>query len=182
MADPATRNPRKNNLSPPAKAALSLSRLAHRGRRRSRRSDDGAGRVRRQRALGGAPGGAGPTRLGRAPRQRRSPVTGISPWVRWRIARSAPAGHVGLLVEGSRSAAPWRLPALHPLISRGEGKQGYGPPRRPENKERDKRSIGDFLSVIPWAREASDPGIHNHDRCGHGPTGSMDRKSCLPRL
>ena len=40
-----------------------------------------------------------------------------------------PAGHVSLPYRGGDP--PWRLPALHPLISRGEGKRGYGS-RTPE--------------------------------------------------
>ena len=37
-----------------------------------------------------------------------------------RPAGSSPA------VQGSRSAAPWRLPALHPLVFEGKRKTGYG--------------------------------------------------------
>jgi hypothetical protein len=50
-----------------------------------------------------------------------------------------PAGLVNLLHMGGDP--PWRLPALHPLISRGEGKTGYGPSRR-RKQEAGKRSIG----------------------------------------
>ena len=38
-----------------------------------------------------------------------------------------PAGHVSLPYRGGDP--PWRLPALHPLMSRGEGNRDAGPPR-----------------------------------------------------
>jgi len=52
----------------------------------------------------------------RALRQRRSPVTGTSPWVRKAGRKVRPAGLVSLLNGGGDP--PRRLPALHPLVGK----------------------------------------------------------------
>ena len=57
------------------------------------------------------------------------------------IAVGAQAG-LASLPQGCRSAAPGRLPALHPLIFGGKGNQGYGPARAPEHKVPGWRSVG----------------------------------------
>ena len=43
-----------------------------------------------------------------------------------------PVGRVSLPYKGGDP--PWRLPALHPRMSRGEGKRGYGHPGRSDIK------------------------------------------------
>ena len=61
----------------------------------------------------------------RAPRQRRSPVTGISPWVRRRASQAC--------LKGAVAQHPRRLPALHPLIG-GRRKLGKDAPRVSNNR------------------------------------------------
>ena len=39
-------------------------------------------------------------------------------------------------------ASPWRLPALHPLVSRGDGKQGYGLAGARKTRTPARRSVG----------------------------------------
>ena len=111
---------RPKNLSP-----LGILHLSSAPPRSSRASsiaalDDGAGCGARQWHRGGAPGGAAASRQGpRAPRngdprQRGSPEAGC-------------AAGLARPVKGA-CAAPWRLPALHPLVERGR-KMGAGAPR-----------------------------------------------------
>src|SRR5689334_15898100 len=57
----------------------------------------------------------------------------------WRAARLARQANVSLLTVGGDP--PWRLPALHPS-QEGNGKQGYGLTRAPENKSPGGRSVG----------------------------------------
>jgi hypothetical protein len=73
----------------------------------------------------GAPGGAGLFARARAPRSRpRKPASEARR--EWRTDRK-------VRLKGA-SQAPWRLPALHPLVPRGKGKQGYGPAGGPKIK------------------------------------------------
>jgi hypothetical protein len=51
-----------------------------------------------------------------------------------------PAGCVGLPYRGGDP--PWRLPALHPLVSRGKENRDTGHPRPPENQAAGPRSVG----------------------------------------
>jgi hypothetical protein len=82
-------------------------------------SDDGARWVRRQRALGGAPGGAAAYVTGRAHPEAAIPGDGD-------IAVGAIKRTLARSVWGL--ASPWRLPALHPLFLRGDGKRDTGRP------------------------------------------------------
>jgi hypothetical protein len=90
---------------------------------------------------GGAPGGAGPYVTGVARLQRRVRVTGLDRGARagppQGSAEGAPAAPLAELYGGFAKgclvsipwglASPWRLPALHPLVSR-ERKRGTGRP------------------------------------------------------
>ena len=126
----------KNKLIPGLESALILFRsLAHRGRRRSRR---------RMTEQGGCADNAHPVE----PREAQRPTSLAA-----RTPQAATPGNGDIAVgaqaglaspsQGSRSAAPGRLPALHPLpFGRADGKQGYGQTRPPENQEPGQRSVG----------------------------------------
>jgi hypothetical protein len=54
-----------------------------------------------------------------------------------------PAGRVSLPYKGG--VPPWRLPALHPLVSRGEGKWDAGHPRARKTKNRGSGALAKRL-------------------------------------
>ena len=119
----------KNNLSPPVQPQLLLPQPCSSRASSIATQDDGTRRGARQWRRGGAPGGAAAYVIGpRAPRKRRPLVTGNRRGCAADRKWSARRAYVTGLPRGSRSAAPWRLPALHPLVSRGEGKWDAGHP------------------------------------------------------
>ena len=130
------RLPRKINLSPVLNPAPYWSRPVQSRASSIAMLDDGAGPAS---LISDAEWSAG-RRSGlrhwpRAPRKRRPPVTGISPWVRLAGRKVRPAGLVSLLLKGGDP--PWRLPALHPLI--GEKEKGKDGRRTSLNNRRAER-------------------------------------------
>src|SRR4051812_38805475 len=124
----------RRGLLPPVSAKSYLSPPPQTGRmfrapRSSRASsiatfDDGARRGARQRHRGGAPGGAAAYVTGRAHPEAAIPGNGdIAVGARWTPLGSARGAYVTGPSRGSRNAAPWRLPALHPLVG-GRRKMG----------------------------------------------------------
>jgi len=104
-------------LTPASVGALIFAAaVLDRGRHLWGTTGDGARRGARQRHRGGAPGGAAAYVTGRAHPASSEP--------RWRGPRRGCAGGsrgppgrpVSLSYKGRRSAPPWRLPALHPLV------------------------------------------------------------------
>ena len=89
-----------------------------------------------------------PTSLGARTPQAATPGNRDSPWVRRRASQAC--------LKGAVAQHPRRLPALHPLVSRGKGKQEYGHPSRPKNKEQGQRSVG-CITASP-----NEPARHPH--------------------
>jgi hypothetical protein len=108
----------------PHHAGLMCRRLAHRGRRRSRRSDDGVRRGARQCRRVGAPGGAGLLARARAPRDPH-PLTRLG------------SRNLGALTSADRKAGEGSLasslaPPGAPSPRCGEKEKGRRAAPRPE--------------------------------------------------
>ena len=122
---------------------------------------DGAGCGARQRHRDGAPGGAGLLARARAPRDPHALSSlGSRKLGVWRASVNRPP-------KGA-SQAPWRLPALHPLVFEGTRKTGYRHPGRPKNKSARpaQRWLQPAITTRSFrgASEASEPGIQMQTR------------------